>query len=232
MNFIDANRSLIGTGLYSPAEAARLTKVPTNRIRRWMQGYSRSYQGQQVFDPPLWHSEVPEIDGSLFLGFRDLIELRMIDGFRRQSISLPYIRKVVEAARRLVKDTHPFSTTKFKTDGRKLFLEIVASTEEPQLIEILSGQHTFHSIVSSGLQDIEFEADVASLWRPSEGNREVVIDPLRSFGQPILDRYGVPTAAIERAHRSGRTLQQITDDFEIDSRAFKAALRFEDSLAA
>jgi hypothetical protein len=32
--------SLIGRGVYSLPEAARLTKIPPQRIRRWMKGYA------------------------------------------------------------------------------------------------------------------------------------------------------------------------------------------------
>lgn len=232
MNFVDAHFSLIGTGLYTPGEAARLTKVPAARLRRWISGNKRYRNGEEVLDPPLWHSEIPEIDGSLFLGFRDLIELRLVDGFRRQKISLPYLRKVVEAARMLVGDTHPFSTTKFKTDGRRLFFEIVETTREPQLIEVLSGQHAFHAIVSRGLQDVEFDQGAASLWRPVDGSGEVVIDPNRSFGQPVLDRFGIPTSVIFLSHQAGRAVREIEWDYEIDEKAIKAAIRFESRLAA
>jgi uncharacterized protein (DUF433 family) len=232
MNAGDMPISLIGAGVYTPGDAARLTDIPTARIRRWLSGRNRNYLGENIFDEPLWHSQIPEIDGSLFLGFRDLIELRLVDGFRKQGISMPYLRKVVEAARALVGDTHPFSTTKFKTDGKRLYLEILEITGEPQLIEVLSGQHAFHSIVSKGLQDIEFEAGVAALWRPRDGDGEVVIDPARSFGQPILDRFGTPTAAIFLAHGAGRTTREIADAFEMDETAVRAAVRFETRLAA
>lgn len=232
MNAINMPISLFGTGLYTPGDASRLTTVPTIRIHRWLSGRKRQYRGETVFDEPLWHSQLPEIDGSLFLGFRDLIELRLIDGFRKQKVSMPYLRKVVEFARKLIGDTHPFSTTKFKTDGKRLYFEILETTKEPQLIEVLNGQHTFHSIVSKGLQDIEFESEVAALWRPSEGNGEVVVDPTRSFGQPILDRYGTSTAAIYLAYDAGRTFREIADAFEMDEKAVKSAIRFETSLAA
>jgi uncharacterized protein (DUF433 family) len=232
MNAIDMPISLVGAGLYTPGDAARLTKVPTARIHRWLSGRKRQYRGESVFDEPLWHSQIPEIDGSLFLGFRDLVELRLVDGFRKQNISMPYLRKVVDAARKLVGDAHPFSTTKFKTDGKRLYFEILESTREPQLIEVLSGQHAFHSIVSKGLQDIEFRAGIAALWRPGEGNGEVVVDPARSFGQPILERYGVPTATILLAHESGRVVREIANAFEVDEKAVRAAIRFESRLAA
>lgn len=232
MNAINMPISLVGTGLYAPGDASRLTTVPTARIRRWLSGRKRQYKGEAVFDEPLWDSQIPEIDGSLFLGFRDLIELRLVDGFRKQKLSMPYLRKVVESAQKLIGDTHPFSTAKFKTDGERLYFEILETTREPQLIEVLSGQHAFHSIVSKGLQDIEFEAGVAALWRPGEGNGEVVVDPARSFGQPILDRYGTSTAAIYLAYDAGRSVREIADAFEMDEKAVKSAIRFEMSLAA
>lgn len=232
MNAIDMPISLIGAGLYTPGDASRLTNVPAARIHRWLSGRKRQYRGDSVVDEPLWHSQIPEIDGSLFLGFRDLVELRLVDGFRKQRISMPYLRKVVEAARKLIGDTHPFSTAKFKTDGKRLYFEILETTRKPQLIEVLSGQHAFHSIVSKSLRDIEFEAGVASLWRPGGGGGEVVIDPARSFGQPILDRYGISTAAIFLAHDAGRTIREIAGAFEIDEKAVRAAVRFETRLAA
>jgi uncharacterized protein (DUF433 family) len=145
---------------------------------------------------------------------------------------MPYLRKVVRAARDLIKDDHPFSTSRFKTDGHKLYLEMLSRTEEPKLIEVLSGQHAFHSIISVGLKDIDFEAGVAAKWRPEAGHNEVVIDPQRSFGKPILSRYGIPTDTLLAALENGRSPKGIARDFEIDEKAVRAGLAFQGQLAA
>ena len=87
---------LIGKGLYSAPDAARLTGIPVRRIGRWLRGGSHRYRTERVVDRPLREPEISEIDGHLFLSFRDLIELRIVDRFRAHGLSLPYIRKVVE----------------------------------------------------------------------------------------------------------------------------------------
>lgn len=229
----DANHlQIIGKGTYTVADATKLSGVPGTRIKRWLQGRSREYRGEFVRDEALWTSQLPTFEGSLYLGFRDLIELRMVDAFRKQHISLPYLRKVVQAARDIIGDSHPFSTSAFKTDGRRLYLEVLSKTEEPKLIEVLSGQHAFHSIISTSLKDVRFAGGVASQWLPESGNGEVVIDPARVFGAPILRRYGVPTIVISDALKGGRTVAQVSSDFEIDQKSVRAAFAFESKIAA
>lgn len=223
---------ILGKGAYTVSDAKRLSGVSDSKIRRWLTGRSRVHKGTYVYDPPLWKPTLPPIDDGLYLSFRDLIELRMVDRFRQQDVSMPYLRKVVVAAQELVGDDHPFSTSHFKTDGRKLYLEMLTNTHEPRLIEVLSGQHAFHSIISVGLRDVEFEGGVASLWRPEAGKGEVVIDPRRSFGKPILARYGVPTSTIREQVAAGRSARDVGVDFEIDDKALRAALAFESQLAA
>jgi uncharacterized protein (DUF433 family) len=97
---------------------------------------------------------------------------------------------------------------------------------------VLSGQMAFHSIIGVGLKDVEFEDGVASLWRPGLGRGDVVIDPERSFGQPVLGKYGVPTSAIKLSFDAGRSPREISRDFEISERAVNSALAFEESIAA
>lgn len=223
---------LIGKGLYSAPDAARLTAVPAGRIDHWLRGRSRSYRGEQVFDEPLWVPDVPDVDGQLFLSFRDLIEVRIVDRFRAHGLSLPYIRKVVEAARLIVGERYPFSSGSFKTDGRRLYQEVVSRTDEPRLIEVVGGQHAFHSIISIGLKDVEFEDGVLALWRPEAGREDVVLDPRRSFGQPILVESGTSTSIIKLAFERGRGPRETSRDFEISERAVRSALAFEAKLAA
>jgi uncharacterized protein (DUF433 family) len=222
---------MIGRGVYSVPEAARLVRIPSSRIGRWLGGRSRRYRGQRVYDLPLWTPDLPLIDDQLNLSFRDLIEVRMVDRFRERGLSLSYIRKVVEAAREIVGKSHPFASNSFKTDGKRLYYEVLSRTDEPKLIEVLGGQHVFHSIISIGLKDVEFEQGVLSLWRPESGRNDVILDPKRSFGQPILDESGVSTAIVKLAFDSGRRPRDISRDFEISERTVRSALAFEAKLA-
>src|SRR5436305_6279153 len=108
--------SLLGLGVYSVPEAARLTGVSSRRIRRWLQGYSYSAGGAPHTSPPLWRRQIASQE-SLILSFRDLLEVRFVDAFRRHGVGWKAIRVAAECAAEIVQDSYPFSTRRFKTDG-------------------------------------------------------------------------------------------------------------------
>ena len=113
--------TLIGTGLYTPAEAGKLLSLPRTKITRWLAGHrvkERQYQ-------PLWQPEVALGDGRLYLGFRDLMELRVADGFMKTGMSPQSIRAAIILAQELLGRDHPLSTDRFRTDGREIFLRII-----------------------------------------------------------------------------------------------------------
>ena len=76
-----ADPAPIGIGFYTVPEAARLLKIPALNIRRWLGGYTYHKNDQTIAMPPLWRPQLPAYDQHMELGFRDLIELRVIKGF-------------------------------------------------------------------------------------------------------------------------------------------------------
>jgi uncharacterized protein (DUF433 family) len=74
---------MLGTGIYTPAEAASLLKAPADEVRRWAFGYSRVRDGERVRYPALIRTELPEIEGQRALTFIELVELMYIKAFRK-----------------------------------------------------------------------------------------------------------------------------------------------------
>jgi hypothetical protein len=72
MDGSEAADSLLGIGLYTVPEAAHLTVIPQARLRRWLQGYTYRRGDQPSASEPTWQRQLPEIDGTLGLGFLDL----------------------------------------------------------------------------------------------------------------------------------------------------------------
>jgi len=112
---------LIGVGLYTPAEAGRLLKVSPLKISRWLRGHrigDRNYA-------PLWTSEVDLGDGHVYLGFRDLMEVRVADAFIREiGVSPQRVRAAIQLASTIIGSDHPLSMDRFRTDGREIFLRV------------------------------------------------------------------------------------------------------------
>jgi hypothetical protein len=102
------------------------------------------------------------------------MEARFIDAFRKADVAWRVIRLCAERACQLCGGDHPFATQRFRIDGRTIFAEIAGQAGEEL-------------------------ACVRPHHRPDRPANPIVLDPRRSFGQPIVSTGGVPTAVIADA---------------------------------
>lgn len=221
-----------GIGVYSPSEAARLIGTSPSNVRRWLFGYSYQHHGPRRAQAALWQPQYAwDQDDDPVLGFRDLLEARMVAALRKLKIGLPTIRACIETAAEIAQDSHPFSSAHFRTDGRRLFLERLNEKGARDIIDLKTRQHAFPKVIEASFLDLEFDDEKATRWFPLRNSRLVVADPERSFGQPIVDDGGVPTKRLAQAYEAeGRSVDKVARLFEIDVRSVRAALDFERQL--
>ena len=232
----------LGIGYYSVADAARLLRRPARVIRRWMGGHTYFLSGEKRTVPPLWSPQLPTNDNHIELGFRDLIEMRFVAAFVDQGLALHTIRVCLDTAREVVGQEHPFSTGRFKTDGKRIFVETVhrleigqagtSSLAEAELLDLKSRQYTFPAIIQRTFRDLDIEADAVARWRPFNGKASIVLDPARAFGQPILADFGIPTAAISGALSAEGDAMRVAFLYDVPVGLVRDAARFENELAA
>ena len=222
----------LGIGYYTVPEAARLIRMPARNINRWLGGYIFSSRGKTVRMPPLWTPELPAEGPHLELGFRDLIELRFVQAFIEKKLDLRVIRSCMEHARQYVDDDRPFSTRKFQTDGRTIFLDSLQASGERELVDLRKGQLVFQGVIERTFKDLDLDDDVVARWRPFKGKDSIVIDPQRSFGQPIAAEFGVPTVALAEAVKSEGSIDRVARLYEVSSAVVRDAVRFEEYLLA
>lgn len=224
--------SFLGVGLYTVPEAARLTRVSPNRIRRWLRGYSFTVaDGTQHLSPPVWQRELT--GDELALTFRDLIEVRFVHAFREAGLSWRVIRQSADRAADLFQTTHPFATRRFyRTDGRRIFAETLSESGEEELLDLFENQYTFRLIIEPYLFGLQFVENDLLRWWPLGVNRRVVIDPQRSFGEPITPKESVPTRVIMGGVRAEGSHEKVARWFGIPLRSVRDAVEFETGLAA
>ncbi|GAA0575060.1 hypothetical protein [Caenispirillum bisanense] len=221
----------LGIGLYSVPEVARLTGVSAPRIRRWLGGYRYLRDGAEHRSEPLWRPQIPPFDHDINLGFRDLAEVRVIGALVAQGIGLVTIRRALQQARDLIGDERPFSSARFRTDGRRIFVEITGDAEEPLLLDVARRQHLFHSVVKPSFRDLDMDDEGAVRWWPLGHGRHVVLDPARAFGQPIVDAGGVPTVVLADAVAAEGSLPLVARLYDVPEAAVRAAVRFQEGQA-
>jgi uncharacterized protein (DUF433 family) len=235
----------LGRGVYSTAEALRLINfsrgqgiarrsVAGQTISRWLNGYDYEVNGEKRHSAPLWRSDYTNNDGAVQeISFRDLIELRFVKTFRDLGLSLPTIRDCFIRAVEEANDERPFSTQKFRTDGKTIFLDITRGVHEGELIDLRRSQAVFRSFIVPSLQDLEFDADEVARWFPlGNGRPSIVIDPARSFGRPVVRETGVPTETLASAIKVEGSVENVARLYEVPLLAVRDALEFEQKLAA
>jgi uncharacterized protein (DUF433 family) len=223
----------LGIGYYTVPEAARLLKAKPRSITRWLGGYTyRSESGEEVKVPPLWAPELPAFEDHVELGFRDLIELRFVKAFVKAGLGLKAIRNCLDRARDYVSDDRPFSTRRFQTDGRTIFLDSLRQTGEAELLDLKKRQYVFRDAVEKTFRDLDISADVVSSWRPFQGKLSIIIDPKRAFGQPIAAEYNVPTVALAEAAEAEGSTERAAFLYEVPVSVVRDAVRFESYLRA
>lgn len=182
---------VVGRGVYEVPFAAKLTGVSGQAIRRWMRGYTFKSSEVKRRSEPLWEHDLPVVDDVLTLSFLDLMEVRFVAWFRKEGLSWRVIRECASYARESLDSGHPFTTKRFKTDGRTIFFDYLEENGQERLLDLLRRQYAAKPIVAKSLyRGIEFEDDVMARWKPSKG---VVLDPKRRFGAPFARDSGVPT---------------------------------------
>jgi uncharacterized protein (DUF433 family) len=235
----DADIVPIGIGYYTVPEAASLLKVEPRNISRWLGGYSYRGKGGSVIQmEPLWRPQLPRLGDNLEIGFHDLIELRFVVAFLAHKIGLNVIRRCLENARKIIEDERPFSTHRFRTDGKSIFLESLAEAEKAaqpggsSVIDLKTGQMVFKQVVEPTFRDLDVTDGSVVQWRPYKGKPSIVIDPTRSFGKPLAADYGVPTATLASAAKAENSAQCAARLFEMPLAVVNDAIAFEQSLMA
>lgn len=225
---------LIGTGIYTVPEAARLSRVPAPRIRRWIRGYTFPTLGGPHRSDPIFTADIEPIEATLALSFLDLQEVLFVDAFLRAGVSWKTIRMAHAAAEERI-GRHPFSTGRFTTNGRRIFLDLMeeSRSSDAAFLELVTSQLAFRRFVEPYQVKLEFGGDGQAIrWWPIGKSRRIVVDPQRSFGQPIVSREGVPTAILAKAFEVERSVSTVARWYKVRSQSVSDAVEFESALKA
>jgi uncharacterized protein (DUF433 family) len=231
---------LLGVGIYSRAEVARLQRLSPGRVTSWVRGYryawgprGRRRRGEQ---PAVIKTDIPTIDGSLAVSFLELVELFVVKQFRDKGIPLQTVRVAWNHAARAFDTLHPFADRRVFTDGGRIFMALRDDELAPDVLEVSSRRMPFQiaagPIFRHTFAEIEFDehTELARRWWPRGRHVPVVLDPAIAFGAPVVRETRVPTAIVAR-YAETRPLDAVADAFELPADRVEAAVTFEHQLA-
>jgi uncharacterized protein (DUF433 family) len=227
-------KELVGKGLYSPAEAARLIKAPARKVRRWLHGVRDTSHGVPRRLAPLTDAVFCLASGE-YLTFEGFIELLAIGAFRSAGVSMATVRRAHEKAQLRYNTPHPFASRRFFTDGKTIFAELAEELGEDniaKLEELSKSQLAFERIIAPTLLNIDFSENRASRYWPKGHGTGVVIDSERQFGKPIDPASGVPTSVLAQAYAAEHDNATIVARwYNVTEKAVRDAVSFEMEIA-
>lgn len=213
---------ILGHGIYTIPEAARLVHTSAGRLKAWFCGWPRR-------PGPITTSDYSEpVDSFRVISFLDLIDALVVAALREKGVPFQYLRKVQRALARDLGRPHPFSYKKLYTEGYHVFAEMAAEDKTLRFKEIVANQYAFKSILSPFLDAVQYTEQTltAMQWRPYAG---VVIDPQRRFGKPIVESAGIPTSILMAAYRANnRDLAAVADWYGVAPHDITTAVEFEE----
>jgi uncharacterized protein (DUF433 family) len=219
------NIDVLEAPAYPISEAAHYLLVPASTIRWWVTGRYHSGTAKPIIRLP--HNG----DGAL-LSFMNLVEIHVLDAIRRKhKVSLPKVRSAIQFLEKEIPNSkHPLADQQLATDGANLFMEMYGI-----LVTVSQhGQVAMKELIEAYLKRIDRNpAGIPIRLYPFtrkdeiEGPRMVVIDPLISFGRPVLAGTGIPTAILAERFKAGESIEQLADDYRREPLHIQEAIRCE-----
>lgn len=214
----------VGIGAYNLQEASRYTGIPANSIARWL--FSKD---------PLWTSQLIN-SGFRGIGFRDLMELRIVKKLREKGASLQTIRQLLKNAKQIFDDDYPLTNPRFLAEGKDIFSDAIKTAGnkkdplfDPQKRQIILDE-IIHPALTKGIIYCP-ENREAVLWYPdSKAFKNVVLDPTRSFGKPIIHTEGIRTSTLYNAFLTEQDKKLVAKIYEVPIQAVNSAVKYEESL--
>lgn len=219
-------KQLLGKGIYTPGEAALYARVRVELLKRWVFGTG---DGDAVF-----RSQVDPAEKTVT--FVDLVQTMAVRSVRFDAIGVPLgrIREAVDLAQTRYGIDNPLCRKHVilvNPHTRQLFIEL------PTLdIVQATGEHK-HSkmmrpIVESFLLDLEYDHDgIATAYRPMrDGNRAVIIDPERKFGEPFIEGCGYSVWTLYDSYAAEGSVENAASAYGIGDQDVRLAVRYVDSL--
>jgi len=183
--------TLLSQGIYTTAEIADLTGIPSHRVRSWVNAGARSVG---LLSPGLGRVGLQPL-----LSFLDLVEILVAGQLREQGVTMQSVRRVHSAMKDIFSERHPFAHERLLTDGKRVFQHAIDHAGQDRVLDVLHRQQIFPEVLLPYLQKLEYDPTtrLALRWNVADG---VVVDPQRSFGKPIVDRSGIPTRVLSSAY--------------------------------
>jgi uncharacterized protein (DUF433 family) len=221
---------------YRPSEAAHILALPSGTVLAWCFGHD--YRHRDGTRKRFARVIEPADSRRRLLSFTNLCELHLLAVIRRHHrVRLPEVRTAMRFMQDRLGHAHPLASAAFRTNGVDLFVEHAG-----ELLNVSkAGQQAMREDFERSLARVEYAHNgqpmrlfpyTRTIASVQDAPRSVLIDPVRSFGRPVLATAFVRTEVVADRFEAGDTIAEMAGDYGVSSAEIEEALRFEQRRAA
>ncbi|MGF7233899.1 MAG: DUF433 domain-containing protein [Frankia sp.] len=224
--------SVLNREIYSIGEAARRLTIGPQRLRGWIDGYSR---GGRVYEPVIR----PERTGSDIVTWGEFVEAGYLREYRdSHKVSLQRLRPFVQDLRERLGVPYPLAHATPYVANRELVLQIQEANNVDRALSMVvwrNGQLVLAPHAEKFVEKVEFAAaadndgpagagEVVRIF-PDGPSSPVAIDPLLAFGAPAIG--AIRTENLYELFEAGESMMGIAHGYDLPLADVEAAIRYE-----
>jgi len=211
----------LGNGIYTIPEIANILRLPYYKVNNWVNKYWDGRLGAAFEKSYSW-----KIDDTRAVSFHTLIEFYVFYQFAEVGVRT---NKVLDAHIELTRHFNtlfPFAKSNIlkniRTDGKRIYLQI------NNLIISLDGTKQLNlDFIDIFFRNLEFDDELlACKYWPLGKNNDILVDPKRQFGHPVIGETNIFPEAIYEMYKGGEPIPFIASLYGISEKAVNDAIIF------
>ena len=201
----------VARAAFTLREAATYLNVPNSTLHHWARPADGATPIITCFPRRGREATVP------FFGFA---EAYVLSAFRRAGVPMQRIRPAVNALSSGIGVEYALASKRLYTDGAEVLYDFATSEGDEELgglTVVRTGQRQFAEVVRDYLKRITYGGDgwASRVRLPTYAHAEVVVDPFRAFGMPLVVHGGARVEDLVDRFVAGDTLADIAEDFGV-----------------
>lgn len=215
------NAVKINNGIYTLPEVSRILRLPYYKVNKWVNSYWDTKLGASFESKYSW-----TVKNSKAVSFHTLIEFYVLILLAESGVSTKCVLHAHVELSKLYNTAFPFAQKSIldgiRTTGKKVFVE----TKDGILS--LDGNKQFNlDFIRVFFRNLDFDNElIASRFWPLGKDRNIVVDPMRQFGHPVIGATNIYPETLFNLYKAGEPIEFIAFTYEIDMAHVRDAIEF------
>lgn len=217
----------LGEGIYLVKDVSKILRLEYSKVYRWI----IEYWGNSL-DNDIDYT-FGDIDNRA-INFYSLIEFYTFFKLREKGISSTDIKRLHAELKQLLNTPYPFAIAQDyfveERRTRKTKKKFVYYRYLDSLMKVGKKKQFSFRFIDEFLEKIEFDDNnLAIRFFPLTNSKNVVVDPKRQFGQPIIAGTNIKTQTIYNLYRGGESKEDISILYNLPIEKVEDAINFQNA---